>query len=106
MMGLIRRNFTFKNNVVLPLYNSFVIHRLEYAAQFWSPYHAKDIAKLEDAQRRTTKMTPSLRNKPYEEKLSHLNLFSIEKHQSKKKILEYFKILDGFTNVVRASCMR
>ncbi len=70
MMGLIKRNFSSRNkDVVLPLYNSFVRPHSEYALQFWSRYHAKDIAKLECVLRRATKMIPTLRNKPYDERL-------------------------------------
>ncbi len=47
MMGLIKRKFSFRNkDVVQPLCNSYVRPHLEYAVQFWSPRHAKDIAKL------------------------------------------------------------
>ncbi len=99
-MGLMKRNVSFKNkDVILPLYNSFVRPYLEYAVQYnWSPHHAKDISKLGD-QRRATKMISSLRNKPYEERLSHLKLFSLEKHRLRGKLIECFKILNGFTNV-------
>ncbi len=47
MMGLIKRNFSFKNkDVVLPLHNSSVRPHLKYAVQSWSPHHAKDKVKL------------------------------------------------------------
>ncbi len=71
---------------------------MQYAVQFWSPNHAKDIPKL-GVQRRATKMIPSLRNKPYEERLPHLNLFSLAKRRLRGKLIERFKILNGFTNV-------
>ncbi len=59
MMGLIKIIFSFKNkDVILPLYNSFVRPHLEYATQFSSLHHAKDIAKLV-VQRRAIKMIPS-----------------------------------------------
>ncbi len=78
MLGLIKRNFLFKNkDVILPLYNSLVRPHLEYALQFWSPHHAKNIAKLEGVQHRSTKMIPSLRNKSYEKRLSTLNMLNL-----------------------------
>ncbi len=81
------------------MYNSLVRPHLEYAVQFWSPYHAKDIAKLEAVQRRATKMIPSSRNKSYEN-LVRLNLFSFEKRRLREKLIkECFKILKEFTNV-------
>ncbi len=66
MLGFMNRNFSFKNkDVILPLYISLVRPHLEYAVQFSAPHHAKDIAKLEAVQRRTTKMITFLRNKSY-----------------------------------------
>ncbi len=100
MMGFIKRKFSFQNKlVVLPLYNSFIRNHLEYAVQFQSPHHARDITKLESVQCGATEMISSLRTKPYKERLSHLNLFSLEKRRLRGKLIECFKILDGFANV-------
>ncbi len=45
-------------------------------------------------------MITSLRNKSYEERLGSLNLFSLEKHRLRGKLIECFKILKGFTNIL------
>ncbi len=66
--------------------------------QFWSLHLAKDIVKL-GVKRRATKKIPSLFNKPYKERLSHLKLFSLEKRRLREKLIQCFKILNGFTNV-------
>ncbi len=82
MLGFINMNNTFRNkDIILPMHITFVKHQLEYALQFWSPHHAKNIAKLEAFQRRATKMIPSLRNKSYKERLVRLNLLSLEKRR-------------------------
>ncbi len=70
------------------MYISLVGPHLEYAVQFWSLHHAKDIADLEAVQ--ATKMIPSLRNKSYEERLARLNLFSLEKRRIQGKLIECF----------------
>ncbi len=64
ILDFLHRNFSFKNKgIILPMYISSVRPHLEYAVQFWSPHHAKDVAKLEAAHSRATKMIHSLRNK-------------------------------------------
>ncbi len=64
MLSFIDRNFSFMNkNMILPLYISLVRPNQEYAVQFWSPHHTKEVTKLEVVQRRATKMITSLRNK-------------------------------------------
>ncbi len=47
-------------------------------------------------------MIPSLSNKSYEERLSTLNMFSLEKYRLRGKLIECIIILNGFTNVDRS----
>ncbi len=83
MLGFIKIYFPSVLKIFPPIYEyiSLVRPQLEYAVQFWSPHHAKDITKLEAIQPRATKMMPSLRYKSYEESLARLNLFSLEKRR-------------------------
>ena len=100
MLGFIKRNFTFmSNDIIIPLYKSLVRPHLEYSVQFWAPHFSKDIAKLETVQRRATKLIPSIRNKPYEDRLKHLDLYSLTKRRLRGKLIQCFKIVKGFDNV-------
>ena len=58
-----------------------------------------DMEKLEGVQRRVTKLITRLRNKPCEERLSELNLFSLTKRRLRGDLTVVFKIIKGIENM-------
>ena len=99
-LGFIARNFEFKSKkIVLPLYKSIVRPHLEYAIQFWCPYYKKDIEKLERVQHRATKMIPTLRNKPYEERIELLGLTTLKTRRLRGQLIQTFKILNQYDKI-------
>ena len=99
-LGLLRHTFKYWTEESLAtLYKVFVRPHLEYCIQACSPSLRRDINALEKVQRRATKLVPSLRNLPYEERLRRLHLPSLEDRRIRGDMIETFKILKGFDQV-------
>ena len=96
MLGLIKIGFncldivSFKN-----LYPVLVRPLLEYCVQVWSPYKQKYIDIIERVQERATKLVPSVRNLPYEERLKKLGLTTLVERRYRGDMIETYKILTG-----------
>ena len=75
MIGMVKRTFSYMDEDMFnALYKTFIRPMLEYSPQVWNPHLARNIVALEKVQRRATKMVPSLRNMPYEQRLISLKL--------------------------------
>ena len=62
MLGIIKRNFNYISiNSFILLYKSMVRSLLDYCVSVWLPYKKGDIEVLENVQKKTTKITPELR---------------------------------------------
>ena len=82
IVGMIKRSFThMDNDIFLKLYKSVVRPHLEYANVIWHPIFAKQLKKLENVQRRATKLVPNLKSLSYTERLMSLNLPTIQYRQ-------------------------
>ncbi|KAF4530864.1 hypothetical protein B566_EDAN018898 [Ephemera danica] len=68
---------------------------LETNIQACSPFLVKDIKALEAVQRRATKRVSGLRNMNYENRLLHLNLFSVTYRRARGDLLLAYRILSN-----------
>ena len=83
---------------MLPLYKSLVRPHLEYAVQFWSLHLQRDIIKIEEIQRKTSKMIPEIRNHSYNQRLKDPNLISLEQRRLRGQLIKVFMYLRRFNN--------
>ena len=66
---------------------TLLISRLEYASRLWSPHPLKSVYILEKVQRSFTKHMARMHTMFYEERLKHLNLYSIQRKQDRYQII-------------------
>ena len=92
--GMIVR--TIKNRfpiIMSSLFKSLVRPILEYANAVWCPYKKKHIQELEKVQRQFTKRIKGFKNLTYTQRLSRLNLPSLEFRRLRGDYIEVYKIL-------------
>jgi len=100
MLGLIKRTIKCRSvDEMLLLYKSLVRPHVEYCSSVWSPYFKKDKNQIEKIQHQFTRLFPDLINKPYEDRLDVLALWSLEERRIRADLIEVFKIIKGFSNL-------
>ena len=79
------------------LYTSLVRPHLDYVSNIWNPYLLEDMhTKL---QKRATKLIPSLKQCTYQERLSGLNLPSLQYRCLRMDLIMTYKILQGIVHL-------
>ena len=95
VLGMIKRNIKCKNAaIIMRFYKYLVRSRLEYCIQAWSPYHKKDIEILERVQKRATQIVYRCGDLNYKDRLSLLELPSLEEQRVRGNLIESFKLLN------------
>ena len=100
ILGLLRRTFShIDKDIFSQLYKSMVRPHLEYATVVWSPSAIGQQNKIEQVQRRATKMVPGLRDLPYERRLQELKLPTLAYRRRRADIIQTFKIIKGLDHI-------
>ena len=93
---LIHRCFRNKSPYFLiRAFKTYVRPTLEYASKVWSPFLLKDIDKIESIQRTFTKRLLADTSLSYPDRLTVMNLKSLEERRLKTDLIIYHKILRG-----------
>ena len=74
---------TWETRTMMTLFKSIVLSRLDYASQLWSPHLLKSVYLLDKGQRLFTKHIAGMHTMSYEERLKHLNLYSIQRRRDR-----------------------
>ena len=95
IVGLMIRAFTALDETIFrALFVALVRPHLEYANQVWCPYKKKAVEVVEALQRRATKLVPTLKNLPYQDRLRKLDLPALAYRRSRGDMVETFKIMN------------
>lgn len=85
--------------LVRKFFTIYIRPLLEYNTCIWNPNKIYLINKLENVQRHFTKRIPSLRSLSYSQRLQALHLEPLELRRLKFDLLEYFRIINGFSPI-------
>ena len=80
---------------LLFLYKTYVLPKIEYASNVWSPYYEKDVDLIENIQRKYTKFLPGMFYLSYTDRLTRPKLQTLEKRRIYLGMILLHKIIHG-----------
>ena len=66
---------------------------MEYCTPVWSPFLVKNIDMIEKVQHCSTKLVAALADLPYEDRLRHLDLYSLYCRKQRADLITIYKLL-------------
>ena len=100
MKGLIQRSFEYLDKPTFnKLYKSLIRPQIEYANVVWHPLYKGQMRELEKVERRSTNLVPTLKKKPYKERLQELDIPSIQYRQLRNDLIQTYKIINNIDNI-------
>ena len=95
LLGLLYRRFSSYSNaeVMLKLYLTIVRPHLDYAAQVWHPYQAKNITALENVQKFALRICSRSYDTNYQDLLDCYHLPSLENRRIYLSLCTFYKIV-------------
>ena len=83
--------------IMLLMFRSYVLSRLEYLSPAWNPMALGDIIKLEAVQRGFTAKIKGLEDQNYWQRLSSLKLYSLQRRRERFIFIHMWKIFKGLS---------
>ena len=80
--------------VMLTLFKSLVLPKLEYGCQLWSPTSVNQINAIENIQRKFTKHITGMHSLSYENGLKCLSLYSLQRRRDRYTAIYVWKIME------------
>ena len=81
--------------VMMIMFRSYVLPRLEYVSPIWNPHQINEITLVESVQRSFTSKIKGLENQDYWQRLETLKLFSLQRRRERYIIIVMWKIFKG-----------
>ena len=85
---------------MMTLFKSLVLSRLDYGSQLWSPTKIHQIITIEKIQKAFTKHIKGFSSFSYQERLSNLKIYSLQRRRERYIIIYVWKILENLVVVV------
>jgi hypothetical protein len=92
---ILRSFFSRKPEVIISLFKTYVIPRLEYASILWSPYKISEITQIEAIQRTITAKVDGMQKLNYHQRLYRLRLYSMMRRRERYAAIQMYKIATG-----------